>query len=119
MYNNIYYSSEIEKIHLFPKIRFKAYKIYHIILKNESPKQAHEYIVVLLNWIEFEILKAHSLIDLNILYQTTKEVLIDLNLIKDLNILNTFYNKKLLNIKLSNTSEIYTNANGLLNLINE
>jgi hypothetical protein len=119
LYNSINYSSEIEKIHLFRKIRFNAYKIYHIILKNESPMQAHEYISVFLNWIEFEIQKVHSLIELNILYQTTKEVLIDLNLIQDLNILNTFYNKKLLDFKFANSSEVYNNANGLLNLINE
>ena len=110
--------SEINQIHLFPKSRYFAYKIWFLHDKNIDEIEKNNNYEELLNWFVNEINSSVTIIDLNIVYQTVEEVLENLGLTKQNKQLKDNYLKKIK--KLNSTFEdfeLYHNANGLLNFI--
>ena len=116
LYNSKLIESEIDSIHLFPKSRFYAYKIWFLnSLKIPQQQKVIQY-KELINWFINQIEKATTIIDLNIIYQTIVEVLDNLDL-EDLQKKTTsIYLNKLKKIE-SNFEEYerYHNANGIMN----
>lgn len=110
--------SEINTIHLFPRSRYYAYKIWFLNSTNieESEKEANYEVLV--NEFSNEINSTITVVDLNILYQTVEEVLDNLGLTELKAQLKNNYIEKL---KVMDTTfeeyELYHNANGLLNFI--
>jgi hypothetical protein len=80
LYDDPYWETSIEQLHVFPQIRFMAYKFWYLKLAYNSKTQQKAYSVYFKNWLQNEIEKKDTVHELNIMYHTTKEVLLDLKL---------------------------------------
>jgi hypothetical protein len=118
LYNSNLLDSEINQIHLFPKSRYYAYKIWFINSENSEISEKNVKYEELINWFINEINSTITIIDLNIIYQTVEEVLDNEGLTELKAQLKNNYLEKL---KVMDTTfeeyELYHNANGLLNFI--
>ena len=116
LYNSKLIESEINSIHLFPKSRFYAYKIWFLNSLKITQRQKVLQYEELINWFINQIEKATTIIDLNIIYQTIVEVLDNLDLEDIQKKITSIYLIKLKKIE-SNFEEYerYHNANGIMN----
>jgi FlaA1/EpsC-like NDP-sugar epimerase len=80
LYEDSSWESSINQLHIFPQTRFMAYKFWYLKLKNNSKLQQKTYSDYFKNWIKNEIEKKDTIHELNIIYHTTKEVLVDLKM---------------------------------------
>jgi hypothetical protein len=80
LYEDSSWESSINQLHIFPQTRFMAYKFWYLKLKNNSKLQQKTYSDYFKNWIKNEIEKKDTIHELNIIYHTTKEVLLDLKM---------------------------------------
>ena len=118
LYKNLKIEAAKNDIHLFPKTRFYAYKLWYLKLINEDEKIQANYFEEFLDYIHCEITKTQSVIELNIIYQTTQEVLQNLNYVSLENSIKSLIDEKIKILQL-NSTEFYKlqNANGLLNIL--
>ncbi len=118
LYEDPIWEAEINKLHIFPKIRFMAYKFWYLYLKFNGTAPLQEYSAYFKDWIQNEIKNTETIHELNIIYHTTREVLQNLNLKeldKDV--------KKLFDARISNQyahhlefDKLY-NPNGIISVI--
>lgn len=110
--------SDFDTIHLFPKTRYYAYKIWYLNATESKGNLVNEYIAHIFDWISNEISAVTSLVELNIIYQTFTEVLDNLDM-NDFKIkIDLIYKDTLKKFTAKvNEYELFHNANGLLNLL--
>lgn len=80
LYEDATWEAEVKNLHIFPKIRFMAYKFWYLHMKKNEVAQQNEYAAYFKEWIKNEIQKTETIHELNIIYHTTKEVLRNLKL---------------------------------------
>lgn len=110
-------ASDFEAMHLFPKTRYTAYKIWYMHAINATQVEVNVYLAVAMNWIAKEMKAVQSLVELNIIYQTFSEVLETLPLHAMKLKFDLMYKDALKKLPGKvNEYELYHHANGLLNL---
>ena len=109
-----------EAIHIFPKTRFIAYKLWYLSIKKTTKKQVLEYQEFMLNWIQKELEKIISVIDISIIYQTIIEVVQQLKLKEFEHQITQITEQKLIQLNKGKIDLLkLNNANGLLNFLPE
>jgi hypothetical protein len=117
MYKNYNWFNEIEGIHIFTKTRFLSYYLWYLFVKDYDWIQINNYIDYLINWAYDTIKLSNSIIDINIIYQTIMEVLLDLKL-EDAQVkLIKIYEMNIERFSKSNELWKHNHANGLLNFM--
>jgi hypothetical protein len=117
MYKNYNWFNEIEGIHIFPKTRFLSYYLWYLFVKDYDWIKINNYIDYLINWAYDTIKLSNSIIDINIIYQTIMEVLLDLKL-EDAQVkLIKIYEMNIERFSKSNELWKHNHANGLLNFM--
>ncbi len=111
-------SIEFDQIHLFPRVRYTAYKIWYLKITNHNKTIQIEYLDFAYNWICDEFKKTNSIIELNIINQTFLEVFQNQKLIIFQKKLHSLFSTKLKSLK-NNEEEIVKAhySNGLLNML--
>jgi hypothetical protein len=107
-------------IHVFPKTRFIAYKLWYLNLKKTSRNQILEYQDFILYWVQKELEKTVSVLDISIIYQTIIEVVQQLKL-KEFELqITQITEQKLIHLNKGKIDLLkLNNANGLLNFLPE
>lgn len=80
LYEDPIWEAEINNLHVFPKIRFMAYKFWYLHLKFNGSSQLNDYSSYFKDWIKNEIKNTETIHELNIIFHTAKEVLQNLKL---------------------------------------
>jgi hypothetical protein len=118
LYNSSLSQIDLSTVHLFPRSRFYAYKIWFLHSNDTNSTVLNDYLNEVFVWITEEFKSVQSLISLNIIYQTIVEVLDDLDLYDDKAVLESLYSHELKKFKPKvNEYELFHNANGILNLL--
>lgn len=107
-------------IHVFPKTRFIAYKLWYLNMKSSSKKEVLEYQDYILHWVQKELEKAVSVIDISIIYQTIIEVVQQLKFSEFEHCITQLTECKLMELNKGKIDLLkLNNANGLLNFLPE
>jgi hypothetical protein len=105
-------------IHVFPKTRFIAYKLWYLSMKKTSKKQLLEYQDFILNWIQKELEKAVTVFEISIIYQTIIEAVQQLKLTEFEHQITQLTEQKLTQLNKGKIDLLkLNNANGLLNFL--
>lgn len=113
-------SLEFDKIHLFPKTRFYAYKIWYLNLINAGEFIQNNYLEYVMNWINENIKSSETIIEINIIYQTFNEVFQKLKLKEVQQKMKSIYEFQIKILEKKNTIDLVKiphNANGILNIL--
>jgi hypothetical protein len=111
-------NSEFNTLHIFPKSRYLAYKIWFLKLLKSKQSILNDYLEFVLSWIKEEYEKTNSIIELNIIYQTFTEVTSDQKLYEFENQIVELYHLKITNLHSPKLDvNFVNNANGLINLL--
>ncbi len=107
-----------EEIHIFPKVRYIAYRIWYNEINEHNNLIKNDYINYVKEWLVNELSKTNSLIELNIIYNTLIEVTSHLNLKAfEKDMINIFTEKlKMMNLNPFDLKKML-NPNGILNLV--
>jgi hypothetical protein len=109
-----------EAIHVFPKTRFIAYKLWYLSLKRTSKKNVIEHQDFILYWVRKELEKTVSVLDISIIYQTIIEVVQQLKLKEFEHQITQITEQKLIQLNKGKIDLLkLNNANGLLNFLPE
>jgi hypothetical protein len=118
LYENEIDEISFEAVHIFPKSRFYAYKIWYLLSINSTSIQIEEYLDFLTSWIEKQFNLLYSILELNIILQTFTEVAERQKLNGFVTKIYGLYQNRIKKINNSNSElQFVNNANGLLNLI--
>jgi len=118
LYENTHSNLTLKSIHIFPKTRFVAYRLWYLTLINNTLENMNQAILEITTWLQNEFTRTTSIIELNILHNTIFEVLKNLNLKNIENEFSIMFANKTraLNLSVIDFEKIH-NPNGLLNLI--
>ena len=118
IYESRFDDNDFNRIYIFPKTRFFAYKIWYLSLINSPSAKIDDYLNFLVDWISNQFNNIYSIIELNIIVQTFTEVAEHQKLTVFLNKINHLYQVRVQIIDNSKIDLGYSkNANGLLNYI--
>lgn len=118
LYQETDWNVSIKNLHIFPKTRFMTYKFWYLNQKSDLTIQFKTYSKLYIDWITKEIQNTNSVIELNIIYQTTLEVFQNLNLNTLKNKVSLLIKNKIKNQQAENIEiKKLHNANGLLNIL--
>jgi hypothetical protein len=105
-------------IHVFPKTRFIAYKLWYLSMKKLAKKQLIDYQSFILHWIQIELEKTVSVLEISIIYQTIIEVVQQLKLTEFEHQITQLIEQKLIQLNKGKIDLLkLNNANGLLNFL--
>ena len=109
-----------DPIHLFPKTRFYAYKLWYLRLQKAPKLKIETYLEELMDWVSTELESAVSMLDVNIIYQTIVEVFQHQKM-KEMELkLNQLVESKLSQLNEGKLEELMIyDANGLINFLPE
>lgn len=111
---------DIDSIHLFPKTRFYAYKVWYLKLQKAPKLKIEAYLEKLMDWISNELESADTILEVNIIYQTIMEVFQHQKLKGMILKINQLVAFKLSQINDGKLEELMIlDANGLINFLPE
>lgn len=118
LYQETVWNLSLKNLHIFPKTRLMTYKFWYLYQKNNSKTQHKNYSKQYIDWITEEIQNTNSIIELNIIYQTSLEVFQNLNIKNLKNKVNILIKNKIKNQQNENIEFNKShNANGILNIL--
>ena len=118
LYEETVWDLSMKNLHIFPKTRLMTYKFWFLDLKSDSKIQHKTHSKQYIDWITEEIQNTNSIIELNIIYQTSLEVFQNLNIKTLKNKVNFQIKNKIKNQQNENIEfNKLHNANGILNIL--
>lgn len=116
LYESDINSIQLSEIHIFPKTRFLAYKLWYLQMIDASDFTREMLLEEINEFIAKEIEAIYTITEFTIIYQTISEVLKNLGYDNFLNKITKTIEKKLIQLNLKN-GDLNKDANGLINLI--